>query len=404
MLKNKLRSICLYAFVVRIVALIIVCTFSHLLTTGYLRSNMDSDDVRYEAGALVYSQSAESIIDVSAFVSAYLSVGDNTGLSDSIAIWYWIMCVLMFILRDGITVKIVNIILGVGCVALIYKLCKFVYPDNKNIAEKAAKLYAFFPYPVFFSCFLYKDQFLTLIILFIMYIVYKYDTVFTPKRIIGLVLLMALFTTLRSGLLPVLVAGIGLILLKKPGIKIKFNLKTLSFLLFAVAVLYYLFGLYSEIITRKLEAYVLERAGSSDLEGSSIQYLLINDVWDIWKLPFSYVFTLVQPLYTGGRLINWESLVSVLNIVFIPVVVGNFVYIFKKKKGNPTLWLAIMLLYTVMLVVSMGVGRHFYYLLPFPIIFYVDYMYSFPALASITNKISFVLAFLYLCILTPSMI
>lgn len=403
-MKSKLHSICLYAFLIRIIALIIVSNFSYLLTTGYLRSTMESDDLRYEAGALIYSQRAKSIIDVSAYIDAYMSVGDNTGLSNSIEIWYWIMCVLMYVLQSSIIIKIVNIIFAVCCVALIYKLCMLAYPDNKRIAVKAAKLYAFLPYPVFFSCFLYKDQFLTLIILSIIYIVYRYDTIFKPKRIISITILLAIFTMLRSGLLPILVACIGIILLKKSGRKITFNIKTFSLLLITVIASYYLYGLYSEIIIHKLEAYVLERAGSFDLKGSTIQYFLINNVWDIWKLPFSYVFTLIQPLYVGGRLINWESFVSILNVVFIPVVIGNFIYMFKKNKGNPALWLAIMLLYTVMLVVSMGVGRHFYYLLPFPIIFYSDYSYSFPALASTTKKISFTLACLYLCILIPFMI
>lgn len=405
MLKNKLYSICLYAFWLRIVALIIVCNFSHLLTTGYLRSTMESDDLRYEAGALIYSQNAQSIVDIGAYVDAYLIVGDSTGLSDSIEIWYWILCVLMFIFHDGIVVKVINIIIGVGCVALIYKLCKLTYPDNGKIAEKAAKLYAFFPYPVFFSCFLYKDQFLTLIILSIIYIVYKYDSIFTIKRLLSLSFLLAIFTMIRSGLLPILIVCIGLILLKKSGRKIALNLRTITLLLIAAVISYYLFKLYAEVIAHKLEAYVLGRVGSADLKDSSIQYFLINNVWDAWKLPFSFVFTLVQPLYTGGRFISWESFISVLNIVFIPVVIGNFVYMFKKSKGDSTLWLAMMLLYAVMLIVSMGVGRHFYYLLPFPIIFYADYVYRFPVLASNTKKVSFTLAYIYLLlVLIPSLI
>lgn len=404
MLRNRLYSICLYAFIVRIVALIIVCNFSNLLTTGYLRSTMISDDLRYEAGAFAYSQSAKSIIDISAFVDAYLSVGDNTGLSDSIALWYWIMCVLMFICRNVIIVKIINIIFSVGCVALIYKLSKIAYPYNGKIAEKAAKLYAFLPYPVFFSCFLYKDQFLTLILLLIIYIVYKYDTIFTIRRLLFLVLLMAVFSMIRSGLLPVLIVCISIILLKKSERKITFNFKTVVLLLLTVTVSYYLFGLYAEVITHKLEAYVFDRVDSSDLKGSIIQYFLINDIQDIWKLPFSFVFTLAQPLYTGGFIINWESLVSIFNIVFIPIVVANFVYIFKRNKGNLTLWIVIMLLYVIMLVVSMGVGRHFYYLLPFPIIFYADYMYRFPVMASNTKKISCILVYIYLLALIPSIV
>lgn len=377
---RTIHKICCYGLLVRLVALAVVCIFSHNLTTGYLRSNYESDDLRYLDGAITYSKMASSVIDVDAFVNAFLSFSkynDNTAYSDDIALWYWIMCILAYFFRFEIILKIINILFGVWCIALIYKLCKLLYPEKPIIGKTAALLYAFFPYPVFFSCFLYKDQFLTLITLAIFYITYNSKTIFSPLAIIKLGLLLLTFTLIRSGLVPLLLLCIGYIeYYKRERSQSKNSIIKKIFIIGIFLILAIIFYFYFfDTIYHKFQAYVNNRALSSEVAGSTISYFLMNSPLDFWKAPFAFVFTTIQPLYRGGGITNWEHIVSIINFCSIPVIIVNFWYVFQKK-SNKIFWRSIMAIFFVMLIVSMGITRHFYYLLPYIFIFYAEAIYS----------------------------
>lgn len=373
MTKSVINKICLRGFVLRIIMLCCTLLFSNQLTTGYLRSNYDSDDLRYQDGALYYSQHAKGIIDVSAFTEAFLSVGDYVGHGEGIALWYWIVCILTFIFKSDLIVKIINILFGVACIRLIYELCHYVYPNREKLALMAAKIYAYFPYPIVFCCFLYKDQFLTLVFLTILYIVYRSKNIINIKDILCLFVLLVVFSLIRTGMLPVILLCIGIIEMKKTNRQYSNKAYTIFITLISIVAVYNVFLYNTETIAYKLNSYVSQRSGDSSYAGTIIQYVLINDVSDFWKLPFAYVFTILQPLYIGGSIDNWEKLVSIFNVCFIPVVVGNVFNFIQKNKGNNTFWTSMVILFSVMLFVSIGVTRHFYYLMFLPAIFYADY-------------------------------
>lgn len=385
---TTIKKICLEGLLIRLIVLIIILIFSDNLTTGFLRSTYISDDLRYIDGAVIYSETATSIIDIEAFGAAYVAVGDYVGDESRLQLWYWIMCILMYIFKYPVIVKIINIILGVLCIAYIYKLCLRVYPKKKKIAILAAKLYAFFPYPVFFCCFLYKDQFLTLITLAIFYIACAPRSQFSLVRLLKITALLLIFSFIRSGLVPILLVSIGLIEINKSTIKLSTKpIRVLVISLVTITVAYYMYVSFANTILYKLEAYTGSRASDSVYEGTTIRYFLINNIYDIWKLPFAYAFTIIQPLYIGGKIVNWESIVAILNVCNIPIVIVNVLYIFMKK-SNKIFWISIMLLYAVMLFVSMGISRHFYYLLPYTFIFYADAIYSRNEIINTVNKAS----------------
>lgn len=373
MTKSVISKICLHGFVLRIIMLCSTLFFSNQLTTGYLRSNYDSDDLRYQDGALYYSQHANNIIDVSAFTDAFLSVGDYEGYVEDIALWYWIVCVLTYIFKSVILVKIINILFGVICIRLIYDLCQLVFPNREKLALKAAKLYAYLPYPIVFCCFLYKDQFLTLVFLAILNVVYRSKNIINYKDFSCLFVLLAVFSLIRTGILPVILLCIGIIEMRKSNRQYSNKIYTVFITFISIVAIYYVFLYNNETITHKLNSYVAQRSGDSSYAGTFIQYVLINDINDVWKLPFAYVFTILQPLYIGGAINNWEKLISIFNVCFIPVVVGNIFYFIQKIKGNNTFWVSMVILFSIMLFVSIGVTRHFYYLMFLPVIFYADY-------------------------------
>lgn len=392
---SKIQRICLWGLIVRLIALSLTLLFSDHLTTGYLRSNYDSDDLRYMDGAIIYSETASTLIDVPAFINAFLTFNDNVGLSDDIALWYWLMCIMMYIFKYPIIIKVINIIFGVICISLIYKICKFVFPNKVKIGILASSLYAFFPYPVIFCCFVYKDQFLTLILLLIIYLVYKNSTIINIKSIVQLTILLIAFNLIRSGLLPILLISIGYIEYKKNPEKYGLSKPINTFILLSVTTIfvYYLYIHFSDIISHKFNSYVENRiqAGSGE---DTISLFIINSPFDLWKAPLSFAFTFIQPLYTGSKILNWSSIVSILNVCSIPVVIVSTYYWFIKKSNN-VFWISIMILFMVMLIVSMGITRHFYYLLPFVFIFYSDAIVSGMPTVKVLNKVGIGLAVFY---------
>ena len=392
---TTIKKICMEGLLVRLIALIIVSVFSDSLTTGYLRSSYASDDLRYIDGAVIYSENAKSIIDVPEFASAYVTVGDNVGISDMLQLWYWIICILMYIFKYPIIIKIINIFIGVICIAYIYKLCLRIYPSNQKIAILASRLYAFFPYPVFFCCFLYKDQFLTLITLLLFFTVCGNETIFRFKEMMKILILLVVFSFIRSGLTPILLLTISLIEINKS--KLSFShrkIKIIAISIITVVLTLYLYVYFSEIIIHKLEAYTSSRGNDNAISGATISYVTINTISGFWKLPFAFIFTIIQPLYIGGKITNWEGVVSILNVCSIPIVILNLIYIFKKK-NNSIFWYSLMIIFAIMLYVSMGITRHFYYLLPFIFIFYSDALLSGNQIIRTINKAAIIFSFAY---------
>ncbi len=403
MVLSKINRICLWGLIIRLIIFVIVLIFSPYLTEGYLRSNFISDDLRYIEIAVTYSRTALSIVDVQAFIKSTLSVGESIGLSEDLFLWDWMMCIMMYVFKDTIIIRIINILFSVGCIYLVYQLCNVVYPDNIHISIIAAKLYAFFPYPVFFSSFLYKDQFLTLVMLCLLYQVYKCKNIFTFSKLTNIIILLSAFTMLRRGLTPLLILGIGYIEYKKrKGNKLS-NTEWKKILVCVISIiLCYIFYIYFyDVIKLKYEAYVVNR-NSSNGSNTLINYFYINTPLDIWKAPFTYAFTIIQPLYIGNKVVNWEGVVGILNICSIPIVIVNVMYIFQKKL-NGTFWMVIMMLFLVMLTVSAGITRHFYYLLPYVFIFYAAAITSKNRIIIVANKIGITISLLYCFFMIPSL-
>ena len=152
--KTSITRICAGAFAIRLIVLSLVVFFSDNLTTGFLSSDIVNDDVRYQVGAEIYASRAKSIIDANAIGNAYLEIGDwSVYGGGEFKLWYWIVAVFTYIFHSHVGVRILNIIFAVISVKCIYNISKKL--GGEKIAKVASALYAFMPYPVFFSCFLF---------------------------------------------------------------------------------------------------------------------------------------------------------------------------------------------------------------------------------------------------------
>lgn len=371
---NSAKKYLLFAFAIRILVLAVLNIFSEGETSGYYGNTYLQDDVRYAKGALYYSQNANSLIDHEVFTYAFEQFGDRTGYSELFSFWYWFVCVIAYIFKYILALRIINILFSVLTAYYIYKLASIIF--NKNVGKYALIFYSFNPYFIFFSIFIYKDQFIALIMVQLFYCLYRYFITNRNKYLFYVLIFLSLFSFLRSGFSLILIASVlVLFIIREKESLNKFNLKKFFFLLPILIIpayfttLYFIDNFY--IIQNKLIAYVIERQNS---ESDTIAMFQISSLSDFYKLPFSFIFALLQPINLTSKISTVSGLVGVINLFGIFLASGNILAFFDKKiRGLRFTWI-INSLFIITLITSLGISRHYYFMLPFYVIFLSAYI------------------------------
>lgn len=364
------HKIYIYAFAVRIITLAIIMMIGEDLSTGLIGSTNLYDDVRYLYTAQLYIKKATSIIDIPVFQHTMDTVEMGYIHDSFTSMWDWMVCILYYILRNEILIKIVNIVFAVVSVKCIYDICKELY--GQKVAKLASSLYAFLPYPVIFSCFLYKDQFYTMITLLLLKTAIRCAGSMTLKDIFIMALLVLISALTRTGLV-VLVAFALILIIYKKG-KYKIDIKKVLFVIpICIILSIYIVYLSWDAINTKLVYYVLEFA--QDSEVSTIDFFLIKTPYDICKYPLSLFVMLLQPINTSCALNCWMDVAGFLNIVAVPIAVGNVLYFLNvKQKKSYLFWLA-HLFFMVTIITSLNITRHQFYLQPYIMMIFAVYCY-----------------------------
>ncbi|WP_133067082.1 hypothetical protein [Eubacterium maltosivorans] len=373
---SKIKGIVMIAICIRVIVLLFIAFFANNMSEGFVGSSTYYDDYRYEKGAEYYAQNATSLIDVSAFMSAFASVGDWVGnkLSnpfESTPLWYWIVCILTYLTKTVWSIRILNILLASFTIVYVFRFTDLIYGDRT--ATKASYLLALLPYPVIFSCFSYKDQLVMFITFYLLYIAEKYrmSNVIKKKDIFAVLIFSLMLMLTRSGfsILLFLVCFVIAFVKKLTDIK-KYKKKLLAIGFFGIITICILLIQYSDIIIYKFEYYIIRHENT--LDKTTIAYLTINGIRDIYKLPFTYIFSMIMPIEMFGEVTSWYSIVANFNIIMCPISVGAALYVFKKKPDKLVYWCCLML-YIFSIITSINIFRHYYSLIPFSLIFFSDY-------------------------------
>lgn len=378
---DKLHRIMFVGLVLRLIVLTIVLTTRSAISIGFMGDSFLNDDVRYEAGATIYSETAQSLIDVDAYRSAYLAVGDGVGSNtegvfSSTPLWYWICSGMMYIFHTNIVIRLLNVLLGVLSIKYVYLFVSEL--SSEQVAIKSARLMAYLPYPVIFCCFAYKDQLLTFILFYLFYKAARYRNTgkLLTSDIVGIILSALALFLLRSGLSIILlliavVIGISnergeiirsIISKHRTGI----ILGTFLSVVIGGVILYKNI----DVILFKVEHYQM-RYTYSEVSQASINFAVIRGPSDFWKLPIDFVLSIFLPIGRYNQYYSWYGVVALLNYVSVPIAVGNVFYLFQKKFDKISYWL-IMAVYIISAISSINICRHFYSLLPICYIAYSD--------------------------------
>lgn len=369
---TKIQKIILGAFFIRLLVLSFIFTVTPDWFTGFLSNSVMQDDVRYEMGAIRYAETANSIFDYDAFSSAYALYGDYVGKVKSVfsatPLWYWIVCIIYYIFRTTIVIRVLNIVLSTLSVWLLYRLIKLKY--DENMAQTGAKLLAFLPYPVIFSCFSYKDHLIMALTIYLLLqaMCCRVVGAVAIQRIVQMSFSALALLLLRGGLSAILIA-ICFVLAFFTAPKLNYNKTMRQLLLKIVALIVVTFILSQSMypIVLKIQAYITGKDISA-LNG--ISFVTVTSIKDLYKLPFTFLFAVVMPIGFDGPVRSWFDVVSLLNVCMAPIAVGAAIDIFLHKRNE---WLFInscVIYYFISIIASIGIFRHYFSLLFIPLMLF----------------------------------
>lgn len=371
---TPVRQGMLIAFFVRLAMLImIVCLAEYIPAYGFIGNTPDYDDFRYEQGAVLYAEQANSIIDVDTFTRIFDSMGDWTGhyLARPLTqgfLWYWIVCIMTYITRWRWWIRILNIVLSVFITKYIYELSEILFTER--VAKGTSLFYAIFPYTVIFSCFSYKDTLVSFCIFFtaVFFAKAKHGEKITGKQRIEFIIVCLIFVFVRSGVSEI---WIGLCLVYyyfefRRRIPTK---KLIAIMLLVVAGIVMTF-LTAELILYKFNAYI----GGASTEGLGGGALVkITGIRDIWKLPFTVLFSILQPIGFRG-VTSWASVVSRCSILMCPVAISAVLEVVFHRRKDKYLSITMLIFYLICSVPSVLVFRQLYSVWPIPMMYGMNYL------------------------------
>ena len=336
-----------------------------------------TDDIKYETLARMYMKNASTVIDREYF--EILTVGYAEFF------WPWIMCITSYIFKTIYVGRFLNIFISSLCIPVLYRITLNI-SGNKKTALLSAMLFAFLPITFITPCFPIKDIMITFAFLFALdtFLMYQNNQKISLIRLIVCALLLVSIYFSRGAVTELMLILLMIFFLFKY-IKEKDAVK-LIIASIMILVLALLFGnaVFSEFIL-KIDQYSVDA-------DSNVSILKINSIYDIYKLPFSYFFATLQPLNINlfKSLQNssfWLNLLTYLNISIFPVAIGNFLYIFKKKKNN-FFWICTTVLHCAAVIMSLGIFRHYLFLVPLLFINYSLYIEE-------NEKVNFMISFIF---------
>jgi len=373
---GDIKSIMLGAFSARLVALLIIFIITPDMSMGFLGNTVKQDDVRYEAGAIYYAQNAKRLIDKNTFIEAFERLGDYTGrVSNPFSatpFWYWATCLFVYITKTTISIRIFNITISVLAVWYLYKLVNLNF--DRQTAIKASMLLAYLPYPVVFSCFAYKDCLVMFLNIYLIYYASLYRRFHKLKLgQLAFVILATLILMLTRGGLSVILIILCLML---AFFTIKKNMNQYEFLsnivLGSIAILIAAILALRAMgaIWLRIQSYIIER---NVVEGSVLSFLSISKIADIYKLPATYLFATIMPFSLGNPIVYWLDIIGALNLLMVPVSIGSFIDIFKHWRKERILVGICLIYYTLTIIASTGIFRHYYAPLFIPIMLFAHF-------------------------------
>ncbi len=357
---NKLYIVTGIGFLLRLAMLIFILTIG----LDYSDPYFIADDIKYESLAQEYMLNASTNFDIRALdkiTEGYLQM-----------FWPYVVCISSYIFKSIYASRFINISLSTLCIPVIYKITELISNDKKT-SLRAAMLFAFLPVTILTSCFPIKDIFLTFAVMFVFYFFLQIQNgknISIPKIAVTVLLLVCIYLT-RGAVTEMLLIFFAVYFIQRFIKKKNYTAATIGVILVVIA-----FFIFKDSLLSAFDTKITDYSGYAD-KGEGIQMVKINNITQIYKLPFTYFFASLQPiklnLFAASSSGLWMSVIAYSNITMYPIAIGNFIYIIMKKK-NFFFWLSTFIIYSAVIILSIGIFRHYLFLLPVQMINYSLYV------------------------------
>ena len=358
---SELRTTVLLGFLLRLITLIlIIYVVDEVWDVFYIE-----DDKKYEELAAVYKANSQGLLDFNLFNKI------TRGYAQTF--WPFVMCVSAKLFSSVYTGRFINIILSTLCIVITRNLC-YEISGNDKTSLTAARLFAFLPFSILVSCFPIKDIF---IMLSVMYAFYIFVRVQINRKVSAFqyVLCGALMigTYLSRGAVTELLLIFFLIYYLQKLFKAKKYLAAVMLLMCALVIFVVFRSAIMASFNTKLEDY----GGYGAEEAAGLNAIRVTSMVDLYKLPLAYAYAMLQPMKLelfsiADNTRPWRTVMTYVNMTMYPVAVGAWLYMFVKKH-NTFFWLSSFAMFTAVIMLSLGVSRHYLFLLPIHMINYSLY-------------------------------
>lgn len=375
---GALNKTILFAIIIRLIVLIIIALSGSWESSFINQDNGVTDDFKYEVGAELFVQNASSPFDVRTFAWAFNSVdsSDWTGhhLNNPISysvLWYLIVCTLVWITKTKYSIRLFNILLAAITIRYIYNFAEKTWGDR--VADKSVKLFAYLPYPIIFSCFGYKEELVLFCTFYLLSksVDYRNNEKLGISGILKMLLVAVLLLGIRSGISLILFAVcLAIMFIPDPRTGVKITVKRILPFAVMLVVAVFAFVMFGGALTYKASQYIGEGRGGAD----TISLLMVNNIKDIWKLPLSYMYSIIMPISLFKPLDSWLSLIDNVNIIMVPISVGSILYMVLRKKNDSIVYWGTLGYYLIYVIASLNIFRQYASLLPLNLIFYAAFV------------------------------
>ena len=357
----ELRTTVLLGFLLRLIVLILIVNVLNGVWDLYFLE----DDKKFEEMAAVYRFNANGILDLELF--------DELTAGYMQRFWPFVICVSTKLFGYLYTGRVINILLSTICIPVTYRLC-YEVSGNEKTALTAARLFAYLPFPILVSCFPIKDIYIMMVVMYAFYIFVRVQSgrkVSAFQYVLLCALLVGVY--LSRGAVTELMLIFFLVYYLQKLYKEKKYLAALVLLMGSVAV----FVAFRSAILSSFETKIDTYGNYYADEASGLNALRVTSMMDIYKLPLAYAYSMLQPmkleLFTiGADTRQWRTVMGYANITMYPVAMGAWLYMFTKKH-NLFFWLSSFVMFSAVIMLSLGVFRHYLFLLPIHMVNYSLY-------------------------------
>lgn len=127
----------------------------------------------------------------------------------------------------------------------------------------------------------------------------------------------------------------------------------------------------ADLIFYKFNAYI-GGASTEGLSGGAL--VIITEIRDIWKLPFTFLFSILQPIGFRGGITSWASIVSRCGILMCPVAISAILEVVFHRRKDKYLSIVMLIFYLICSVSSVLVFRQLYSVWPIPMMYGIHYL------------------------------